>query len=155
MRHGGGSGKVFERFVLTQPIHEAERDPAGALVSTTGLSKANTGGYELVEALVIGMGLDPASFALMCGVNLEDRQVALYPVDGKTAGALPVRRNARRKEMTLYLQPVFKRYKELKPTVRQQGGLFLDLDADGEECVVLALNTGLDKPVVKRKEKNG
>lgn len=149
----GGSGTTFQRVKLTQPLTEPDRDPPNCLVSPTGLTKTNTGGFQVVEGLALRLGLD-ATFALDYGVNLEKRQVALYPVHGQTAGATPVRRYPKEQLLTIYLKHLFKKYPSLAPRIRQQCSLYLDRDSTGAECVVLALGTGLDKPVVS-KNKNG
>lgn len=148
-----GSGTAFEVVKLTDPVNERDRDPSGATVRTTGRTSTNSAGFVDLDRLVRKLGQDPATFALLYGVSLEKKQIALYPVDGKTAGAVPVRHDAQRMSTTIYLKSLFKQFPSLVPQTRQQCHLFRDVDADGKECLVLALATALDKP--KSREKKG
>lgn len=140
-----GSGTAFRRVKVSTPVNEPDRDPAGCTVSTTGLTQTNAAGFLLVEGLARKLGLDPATFALEYGVSEEKKQVAIYPVDAMTGGAAPVRRNKGRTVLTIYLKPVFKESPELRVKSKQQCGMFLDVDAEGDECVVLTLGTALNK----------
>lgn len=140
-----GSGTSFRRIKVTTPIIEPDRDPPGCTVSPTGLTQTNTAGTLLVEGLARKLGLDPATFTLEYGISEEKKQIALYPVHGQTAGAVPVRRSKGRTLLTLYLKPVFVEAPSLRVKSRQQCSMFLDLDAEGNECIVLPLGTALTK----------
>ncbi|MFZ5828308.1 MAG: hypothetical protein ACOY94_28720 [Bacillota bacterium] len=140
-----GTGTAFERITADTPVHAPDRDPARATVSPTGLTHTNTEGTLLVEGLARKLGLDPNTFALVYGASEEKKQVALYPVDAKTGGAVGVRRSKARTVLTIYLKPVFKKKPALRVSTKQQCGMFLDVDAEGNDCIVLTLGTALTK----------
>lgn len=144
-------GTVFERFKLEEPVNEPNREPAGALVSPTGLTRSNTGGHLLFTKLAQNAGQDPDNFALEYGVSKENKQISFYAVSRLSPGAAPIRRDPARQQTTVYLKPIFKKHSTLRPAVRQECSLYLSVDAHGDECLVLPLNTGLDKPVTSRK----
>lgn len=141
-----GSGTVFTRVKVTEPVTEPDRDPPGCEVTSTGLSRSNTGGFRITLQLVRELGLDPETFAMEYGVSEEKRQIALYPVAATTGGAVAVRKDMERGRLTFYLKPVFKKHPKLKVQRRQQCNMFQDIDSEGEQCIVLALGVALDKP---------
>lgn len=140
----------FER-VIYEESNEPVRDPAGALVSTSGLTQTNSGGHIQFTELAQESGVDPADLALDYWVNTQAKQITFYAVDRHTLGAAPVRRYMDRLTTFLYLKPIFAKYPELRPKIRKQCSLQLTTDSKGRPCIILSLGTGLDRPVVTRK----
>lgn len=140
-----GDRPAFQRFQVTEPVGEMDRDPAGARVSPAGYTVTNSAGTFLLDSLVIRKGLDVENYALEYGFNLERMQVALYPVAPKTFGSAPVRRSGERRETVIYLKPLFRHVPDIRPESRRTCVLYEEVDAAGEPCIVLALNIALPK----------
>lgn len=140
-----GDRPAFQRFKVTEPVGEMDRDPAGARVSPAGYTVTNSAGTFLLDGLVIRKGLDVDNYALEYGFNLERMQVALYPVPAKSFGSAPIRRSGERRETVIYLKPLFRHVPDIRPESRRTCVMFEEVDAAGEPCIVLALNIALPK----------
>lgn len=145
-------GTEFEAFYLDEPHNERDRDAPGSLVSPSGRTKTNSGGHIIFTELARNAGEDPENFALNYGVSLAKKQISFYATSRQTAGAVPLRRYMDRNLTILYLKPLFKKYPSLRVQVRKQCDLKLTKDSKGRECVVLALATGLEKPIRRRQK---
>lgn len=145
-------------FTLRSPkavVGSANRDPEGAMVSPSGLTKVNVTGTECFDGLADDLGIDREKYGVLLGGDKAAHQVSCVIVPLGVPGAVPVRRDEAKTRITLYLHELFKDMPSLRPTSRRW--CTLDRIADGKtndkknDFIVLNLNTALPRHTTSRK----
>ena len=130
---------------LGNPKRRRKQDGPGALVRTTGLTKLNRGGTNLLDGLAKSKGLALDTYKLKLGSNAKTGFVALYPVDPNTSGAVAIARDKRYKLITVYLHELFDDVDGLAPTEDRKCIAATGTDMKGNTCVLIGLKSALEK----------
>lgn len=145
----------LQRFKLVETTKliargRSQRDPAGVKVSPTGIAIVNVAGTEALAGLARAEGLDEKTYSMVFGADAAAGQVAAVAVDPDTAGATAIRRDPRKKTVTLYLADLFDQSPELRPPSARWCPIELKPDGGAGHFVLIHLNQGLQRRTTRR-----
>lgn len=142
------------------PVHssapmggETKRDPEGGTLWTSGRLLLNTGATDDWRELCTKAGLEAGKAVAHLQVDGDNMVVAARPVIAtrEATGLAPTRLINDGANIVIPLGGAFKENPSLRPTGRRQVVITVEPDDDGNNCLMVALQSALPKPVISRK----
>ncbi|HEY3367012.1 MAG TPA: hypothetical protein VGK74_18320 [Symbiobacteriaceae bacterium] len=140
------------RRITSKPLTRGDlhRDPSGAKVMPSGNVRANANGCDDFDELALAKALDVKNYSAGLGVDEAKRLIYIYAEKPETTGCVGIHRGAKR-EYSFSVATVFAEAPALRVNTRRQCPLVSGTDSHGEPCLILSLDSALDKPVRTKK----
>ncbi|HEY3366365.1 MAG TPA: hypothetical protein VGK74_15020 [Symbiobacteriaceae bacterium] len=143
-------------YTSVAPGGALSRDPEGATHYPSGRLLLNVGGTDYWKSLCEAEGLESAKAAGSYQADDVNMVVAVRPVKSTTemVGLTPVRWVNKDTSVVLHLGGVYKEHPSMRPIGKQQVTVTIEPDDDGNNCLMIALQTALAKRTRTRKSKS-
>lgn len=133
---------------------KATRDPAGGMLTPTGILDVNVAGTELFDRVAELQSLKTDEYGCVFGGDETRRQVAaVLRLPGEEDGVSAVRRSTDRKTITLYLSEVLADMPSLRPATTMWCRITKEPDGKDGFYLAIHLNTALEPGPVRHRVK--
>lgn len=146
--------RAFKRIAhkpLTRGV--INRKPPFANVKPTGLVELSSAACEALDALARAAGLDVAAYSIGFGADEDGQQMSLYPEPLNSPGSSGFVRNSKVKRYSFSVASVFSDAPLLRPVIRRKCPALTGVDAQNAPCLIIALNSSLEFPIIPKKTK--